>query len=209
MASVKASRRDKAEATRLRILRAAQDEFTEKGYHGATMASIAARAGVATQTVYFVFHTKSAVIMALIDLLVMGEEKPEIPQETTWWAAMQQAGDAPTALRAFVRGAAPLLARASGMSEILRGASLTDDELRAAYEENEGLRAAGYREAMELIASKGALHEGLDVASATDLLLTVFGDSTYHLMTVERGWSHNRLVDWYCEALPRLLLAEP
>ena len=42
--------------------------FVEKGYHGATVASIAARAGVATQTVYYVFNTKAALISAAIDL---------------------------------------------------------------------------------------------------------------------------------------------
>ena len=68
-ADVKGPRRRRAEATRQKILRAAHEEFVERGYHGATIASIARRAGVATQTVYFVFHTKTELVSAAIDAL--------------------------------------------------------------------------------------------------------------------------------------------
>jgi AcrR family transcriptional regulator len=208
MGQVKRLRREKAETTRLKILRAAEAEFTERGYHGATMASIANRAGVAGQTVYFVFHTKSALISALIDLLVMGEDAPEIPQETEWWAAMQTEPDPAESLRHFIRGAAPLFARASTISEILRGAALTDDELRETYDYHEQLRYVAYREVIETVASKGKLRDGLDIDAATDVLLTVYGDSTYCLMTVERGWDQNRVVEWLCDVVPVALLAQ-
>jgi hypothetical protein len=41
---------------------------------------------------------------------------------------------------------------------------------------------------------------------ATDVLMTIFSDSTYHLMTTERKWSHDQVIDWLCAALPELLL---
>ena len=171
------------------------------------MASIARRAGVAGQTVYFVFHTKSALISQLIDLLVMGEDEPTLPQDTPWWSAMRTDPDAVESLRHFIRGAGPLFARASTMSEILRGAALTDGEQRETYEYHERLRQAGFREVVEVVASKGRLRPPLDIAAATDVLLTVFGDSTYYLMTVERRWDHERVVEWLCDAVPLLLLA--
>ncbi len=205
MPDVKATRRDRAAATRSRILHAAHEEFAERGYHGATIASIAKRAGVATQTVYFVFHTKAALISALIDMLVMGEDQPAIPQETAWWAAMRSDPDPREALRHFIRGAAPLFERASAMSEILRAAALTDDEVRQTHEFHEGLRQAGFREVIEVVAARGPLRAGLDLDSATDVLLTVFGDSTYYLLRTDRGWSHQQIVEWLCDALPALL----
>jgi AcrR family transcriptional regulator len=204
MEEVKGSRREKAEATRRRILHAAREEFEERGYHGATIASIAKRAGVAGQTVYFVFHTKSALISALIDSLVMGEEQPVRPQETEWWQAMVAEPDPARALAHFVRGAGPLFQRASTISEILRGASLTDDEVRRTHELHEGMRAAGFREVVDIVAAKGALR--LTPERATDVLLTMYGDSSYYLMTKERGWSHDEYVEWACTALPELLV---
>ena len=71
MADVKSSRREKAAQTRARIVEAAHAEFLDNGFHGATIASVARRAGVATQTVYFVFHTKAELISAVIDAMVM------------------------------------------------------------------------------------------------------------------------------------------
>jgi AcrR family transcriptional regulator len=206
MSQVKGSRREKAAATRRRILRAAHDDFVEKGYHGATVASIAARAGVAPQTVYYVFNTKAALISAAIDLQVMGEEDPVLPQDTEWWRAMVAEDDASRALRHFVRGAAVLFQRASALSEILRAAALTDEEVRRTYEYHERLRAEGFREVVELLSTKGRLRQGLTVDSATDVLLVVFGDSTYHLLTHDRSWSHDDVVTWFGASLPTLLL---
>jgi AcrR family transcriptional regulator len=206
MSQVKGSRREKAEATRRRILQAAHDEFVEKGYHGATVASIAARAGVATQTVYYVFNTKAALISATIDLLVMGEEEPVIPQDTEWWQAMVAEEDATRALGHFVRGAAVLFQRASALSEILRAASLTDEEVRRTHDHHERLRAAGFREVVEVLSTKGRLRAGLSIGRATDVLLVVFGDSTYYLLTHDHRWSHDDVVTWFCSSLPALLL---
>jgi hypothetical protein len=39
--------------------------------------------------------------------------------------------------------------------------------------------------------------------------MTIYGDSTYHLLTSERGWSHNQVIEWLCDTLPVLLLADP
>ena len=50
------SRRQRAEATHWRIVKAAYTLFCEQGYAGTTMAQIAQAAGVAVQTVYFVSH---------------------------------------------------------------------------------------------------------------------------------------------------------
>lgn len=206
MDEVKSSRRDKSEATKRKILDAAHAEFVAKGYHGATIASIAALAGVAPQTVYFVFHTKAALISAAIDAAVMGDS-PEIPQETAWWAAMVTEPDPRRSLSLFVRGAAPLFARASTLSEILRAAALTDDEVRKTYAHHEALRRSGFREVVDLIASKGRLKSGLTEETATDVLLTVFGDSVYHLLTSDHGWQPAAVIDWLSDALPTLLLA--
>lgn len=200
------SNRQRSEATRRKITAAAHVEFIEKGYHGATIGSIAKRAGVALQTVYFVFRNKTALMSAVIDNAVLGDEDPTIPNQSRWWAAAFEEPDAAESLRIFIRGAGPLFARAAAISEILRAAALTDAEVEATYAHHERLRLEGFREVIEMVASKGSLRRNLDIATATDIFLTIYGDSTYYLMTTERGWSHERFVDWLCEALPVLLL---
>ncbi len=202
------TRREKAAATRRRIIEAATKEFSERGYHGATINSIAARAGVASQTVYFVFHTKAELMSAAIDHAVMGGDAPSgVPQESEWWAEMERQRSAAGALRTFVRGAGPLFERASALSEILRGAALTDPELRQTHQHHEDLRREAFGHVVSLLADKGTLRGRLDPPTATDVLMTVLSDATYHQLTVERGWSHEQCIDWMCDELPRLLLA--
>ncbi len=206
MADVKSSRRERSEATKQKIIQAAHAEFLENGFHGATIASIAKRAGVASQTVYFVFHNKVALISAVIDNAVLGEDEPTAPQESSWWAAMEAEADAAEATRIMIRGSAAIFARASAIAEILRAAALTDEEVRRTHEHHETLRDVGFRQVIESLAAKGRLKKGLDIESATDVLMTIYRDSTYHYMTSERGWTHDRFISWLCEALPALLL---
>ena len=47
-----------------RLLRAAEEEFTERGYAAATVARIAARAGVTVQTLYLAWGSKRALLRA-------------------------------------------------------------------------------------------------------------------------------------------------
>lgn len=201
-------RRERSRATRLKIIEAAHTEFVANGFHGTTMAAVAKRAGVAAQTIYFVFHTKPELISAVIDFAVMGGDDPSgIPQETDWWQAMVEERRAAEALRIFVRGSGALFERASAISEVLRRSALTDDEVRRTYEHHEHLRREGFAEVMALLAKKGKLRAGLDVNGATDVFMTVYSDATYYAMTVEHGWSHDRYIEWACDVLPTLLLA--
>ena len=53
-------REQQARATRLAILEAAHRLFTSDGYTATTMQAVAAKADVATKTVYLAFSTKAA-----------------------------------------------------------------------------------------------------------------------------------------------------
>ena len=113
MANVKESRRQRSQATREAIVTAAHAVFVESGYHGATITSIADRAGVAPQTIYFVFHTKAELISAVIDAAVVGHDDGSPPQARPWWQEMLDEPDAAEALKVFVRGASDAFARAN------------------------------------------------------------------------------------------------
>lgn len=57
----------RAEAQRARILDASQATFIENGFHAATMASIAQRAGMSAGLIYRYFENKDAIVLAIID----------------------------------------------------------------------------------------------------------------------------------------------
>lgn len=203
---VNSIRRKKADATRRKIVQAAHTEFITRGFHGATMAGIAARAGVASQTVYFVFHTKPELISAVIDAAVLGEENPRPPQAQAWWADMAAEAGAAQALQIFIRGAGDVFERSAAISEILRAAALTDDEVRRTYKHHETLRRDGFRQVLEILANKGPLRDGRSFDELTDSFMTVYGDSTYNQLSTERGWSHEKIMAWLCDILPGMLL---
>ncbi len=206
MANVKESRRQRSQATREAIVTAAHAVFVESGYHGATIASIADRAGVAPQTIYFVFHTKAELISAVIDAAVVGHDDGSPPQARPWWQAMLDDPDAAEALGVFVRGAGDVFARASTISEVLRAAALTDTEVRATHEHHERLRREAFGEVLDNLAAKAPLRAGVSRDHLLDAFLTVYGDSSYHHLTIERGWSHDEVMDWLSHVLPTILL---
>ena len=206
---VNSIRRKKADATRRKIIQAAHKEFIARGFHGATMAGIAARAGVASQTVYFVFHTKPELISAVIDAAVLGDEDPRPPQAQPWWADMVAEPEAAEALRIFIRGAGDVFARAAAIAEVLRAAALTDDEVRRTHNYHESLRRAGFVQLLEILAGKGPLRDDRTFDELTDAFMTVYGDSTYNLLATERSWSHEQIMTWLCDILPGMLLSAP
>ena len=206
---VKSIRRKKADATSRKIIKAAHKEFVARGFHGATMAGIAARAGVASQTVYFVFHTKPELISAVIDAAVLGNDDPRAPRTQPWWAGMMAEPVAAEALKIFIRGAGVVFARAASISEVLRAAALTDEEVRRTHQYHENLRRDGFGQVLELLAAKGPLREDYSLDELTDAFMTVYGDSSYNLLATERGWSHDQIMAWLCDILPGMLLAAP
>src|SRR3954452_12890746 len=57
----------KQEQTRARLLEAAAAVFARSGYHGATLAEVAAEAGFTKGAVYSNFESKEALFLALVD----------------------------------------------------------------------------------------------------------------------------------------------
>src|ERR1700742_3534099 len=66
--------------TRRRLLRAAEEEFTERGYVAATVARIADRAGVTVQTLYLAWGSKRALLRAYMEAALAGDDETSYPQ---------------------------------------------------------------------------------------------------------------------------------
>ena len=115
------SGRRRARATRSRITKAAVELFAERGFVGTTMADIAAAAGVAVQTVYFVFHTKTEVLDSAYGMAVMGEDDPAVPQDQAWFRQAQAEPDVVIAVPLLVAGLSEILRRVARLRGAYRG----------------------------------------------------------------------------------------
>ena len=188
------TRRERARATHWRIVEAAHRLFTSQGYASTTMGQIAEAAGVAVQTVYFVFHTKAALLARAIDFAVMGKETPRPPEEQPWYRAMRDAPGIDEALRHLVTGVGAMM---PGVIPLTLAARASDDpELARVMAETDGWRADGYRAMLEIQRGKAPLREGLDPERATHLLLLYVGEDVYHVLVDTYRWPHEDWVDW-------------
>jgi AcrR family transcriptional regulator len=61
------SREDRRAETRTRLLQAGRETFLEHGYHAASLAQVAARAGYTKGAVYANFATKADLFLAIVD----------------------------------------------------------------------------------------------------------------------------------------------
>jgi len=194
--AVRLSRRDRADATRLRIVKAAYDLFCERGYAGTMLADVAERSGVAVQTVRFVFHTKAELLSRAYDFAVLGEGEPVPPQRQPWWLAAAEEAELAAAARHLASGVGALLVRATPLDTMVRGSVTGDPDTARVRAVHEQWRAEGYREMLDLLVAKAPLRPGLAPERATDLLLLYLGMDVYRALVTDLGWSHEAWTDW-------------
>ena len=72
-------RQQQAAETRAAVLEAATRLFGERGWAGTGMREVAREAGVSVETVYAGFGSKSDLLMAAIDVAVVGDDEPVPP----------------------------------------------------------------------------------------------------------------------------------
>ena len=190
------SRRERARATHWKIIKAAFELFCERDYAGTTMALIAERAGVAVQTVYFVFHTKAELLSRSYDFAVMGESQPLVPQKQPWYERAVSESDVVAAIRQFVEGAGAITRRLTPMYLAARAGAEGDPEIDRVVTFHEDWRSKGYREMLDILLAKAPLRAGLTPERATHLLLLYVGMDVYHALVDGSQWTHEEWVDW-------------
>ena len=97
-------RRQRSMRTRARVVDAGEQLFVERGYLATTIEAVAERAGVAAQTVYYVFGTKRNLLAAVLDASIAGDVEPVAVLERPWFDELETAGDADLGRRAPRRG---------------------------------------------------------------------------------------------------------
>ena len=84
----------------------------------------------------------------------------------------------------------------------------TDPELKSVWDEMEAWRLEGQGRFVAMLAEKGALHAGLPVAQARDVVWTLCSLAVHDLLVVERGWTAERYQEWLTNALACALLPD-
>lgn len=192
--------------TRRRLLHAAGAEFADRGYAGATVARIAARAGVTVQTLYLAWGSKIALLRAHLVGAIAG--LPDEPDGDIMAAMAQlpgERGDAATTIAQIAAHYCHVAGRAAGAWQLYRDAAAGDPEVAADWRQLQVLRLGTFRSLLAALPT-GALRSGLSAEAAAETAWTIASPDTYDLLVRHRGYSLDRYEAWVRDTLTAALL---
>ena len=197
-----AARAEQIRATRRKVLGAARDLFLRRGYFGATIEAIAQRAAVSPQTVYNVVGGKAALLKAVYDVALAGDDEPVPIGERPAFAEIAGAPDARSSLALYARFGREMLARAGPLvTVVFVEGSGRDPDLRAFIDKIENERRAGTANMAHHIATRFGLRPGLTEAEAADVLWTLTAPELADRLTRRRGWTLDRYEQWLAQTM--------
>ncbi|MER6514821.1 TetR family transcriptional regulator [Nonomuraea sp. NPDC001636] len=201
-------RAQKAQETRGRILQAALELFVQAGYGATNLQDVATKAGVAVQTIYFVFGNKRALLKELVDVTIAGDDEPVATMDRPWYVDALAAGTAPDMLRAYVTGTTSVLERVAPIGKMLDGASASDPEVAALWPHDVNPRYVVQQRAAEALVGKPGARAEVPAEEAADLLFGLLSPELYLLFVHERGWPRDRWERWALHTLHAQLCSD-
>ncbi|WP_327589372.1 TetR/AcrR family transcriptional regulator [Nonomuraea sp. NBC_00507] len=199
-------RTQKARETRRRILQAAGELFVRDGYGTTNLQDIADKAGVAVQTIYFVFGNKRSLLKELVDVTIAGDDEPVATMDRPWFHAAMAAERAEEHLRAHVRGARGVLERVAPVMKVLSTAAAMDPEVAALWSYDVDPRYTVQRAAADALMAKPGARAGVSAEFAADVLYTLLSPEVYLQFVEERGWRPEQWEEWIHGTLAAQLL---
>jgi len=190
-------RAQQAAQTRADIIAAATELFAERGWAATTVAAVAARAGVAVDTVYAGFRSKAGLLAAAKDVALFGDEASIPPLERPELEALGR-GSRRERLRIAARVSAAANARTAPLNAAFREAAATDQSLAASLLEREALRHE------RMVAGFERILERPPDPDVVDAIWVLLGWETYTKLTRERGWTAEQYEAWTLRMLERL-----
>jgi len=182
------------------MTRAAYDLFTERGYPTTTMGAIAARAGVAVQTLHFTFGTKAALLQNAYDYAVIGDGEQLPPELQPWYSEFLAGHRLDQALAILVENVGAVLSRTAPLDAFVRSASYEPDAARI-RSHAEMMRRQAWTAMVEHLAARFGLAGGLDLRHAVDILMLLMSPTSYQTLVGESGWTPDQWRQWCAAAI--------
>jgi len=185
------------------ICAAAHRLFSTKGYLATSIEEIAAEAGVARPTVFTAVGRKPAILKAVVDQALAGDEAPMAIAERTWWKEALDEPDPVRSVQLHARNVCWINQRAAPLLKALEAASTADPEAALLWQEHQRQRRAGMASFVASLATKTTLR--CDEQTATDTLWTLV-PSAYLRLVQDLGWPIEKFQEWLADVLRRVLI---
>lgn len=154
-------------ATRARLLAAAEELFTRRGFDGTSIGDVAERAGVGVGTVYHHFPDKRAMLLELVEDWgdrMAAQRRSELELERFL------SGDLRQAFHRWLERAHRRLRKQPSLYLVVLGLAARDPEVAERYRRIEQLLLGRWRELIEFGQRRGLMRASLDAASAAFLM---------------------------------------
>ena len=202
-----AVRDDQARATRQRILAAADELLLAGGYASMTIARLAGAAAVSPQTVYNSVGGKAAVIKAVYDVRLAGDDAPVAMNDRPEIKAVLAAPSAAEALERYVDVSRLIYRRVGPLLAALPSGAGTDPTLTGFLATIDRERRIGNSGIVEHVRRRFGLAAGLDPARAVDIVWTLTAPQTAALLIDRCGWTVDAYAGWLADTLVHSLLS--
>ncbi len=197
------SRAQAAAATRRRVIGTAERLLLANGWSGTTIRDVARHAEVSPETVYKAFGGKAALLKAVYDVRIAGDDAPVPIAEREGIARLKVAASPPEAADAWVAHALAILGRSAPLMALALGAQANEPELAEFVRTTDAERMVGATRTAEHWGRLGWLQ--VTVVDAADRIWLLGSPPTY-LNLRALGWNRERQHAWLRESLLALVL---
>lgn len=201
-------RRAAAKRTREGILRSAKAEFEAQGWSGTTIAAIAEEAGVSRKTVELLFGTKAALLGAVLDFAIRGDDDPTLVIERPTSVAIEEAPDAEAMLELHAQHVVAIGSRSARIAAVIESAAPSSGPLAELWDRMNANRRFGARWAAENLVAKPGVRPDLGQSEAEQTFLVAIDWGTYRLLTRELGLDAAGVREWLLGFYRRCFLPE-
>ena len=201
-------RRERAAATRERVLAAARELFLEHGWTRTTARGIAARAGVSLDTVYAAAGRKPQIMLELVEQAISGQDHAVPAEARDYVQSVRRAAGARAKIETYAAALAVVLPRLAPLVQVLREAAPADPDCARLWQGIADRRAANMLLFAQDLRATGELRPDLPDADVADLVWSTNAPEYYQLLA-ERGWTPERYRRLVVDVWTRVLLARP
>jgi AcrR family transcriptional regulator len=199
-------RSEQAAGTRNLVIDAARTLFISLGWQATTIAGIAKAAKVSPETIYGTFRNKEAILEAVVERAVRGDQPDKALLEQSGPLAIARAESQSVQIALFAKDICRVLANVSDVMAVLRTAAETDANLSKLYAAMHEGRRRNLSFVATALVGNGPLRGDIDVWQATDELWRLASPELFLLMTKVEGVSIDAYSDWLRDILRTQLL---
>jgi AcrR family transcriptional regulator len=187
-----------------RVCEAAYRLFSPKGYLATSIEDIAAEAGVARPTVFTAVGPKPAILRAVVDQALAGDDAPVPIAQRPWWREAIDEPDPVRSIELYARNMCRISGGAGLMLRALETAASIDPDAAELWARFQHQRRVGLNEfAVTLSQKTSALRYDEDMI--TDTMWALAPDA-YLRLVHDAGWPVEQFQAWLADLLQRMFL---